>query len=91
MLLGAHPDMVKAMWRSCHGRELLADTAKGAMMIEAHIFQQLKIAEDVQTLVLSRSRNDNKPKFAENEWRDIVKNATAWSSRNAVRLVIAGS
>lgn len=90
VLKGAHPHMVEALWKSCHGRDALPDTAKGALMIEAHIFQTLKIAEDVETLVLSRQRNDSKPKFAENEWRDIVKNATAWCGRNAVRLVVSG-
>jgi len=91
VLKGAHPDMVTALWKSCHGREVLPDTAKGALMIEAHIFQKLKIAEDVQTLVLSRTRNNTRPLFAENEWRDIVKNATAWCNRNAVRLVLSGN
>jgi hypothetical protein len=91
VLKGAHPEMVTALWKSCYGRESLPDTAKGVLMIEAHIFKKLKIAEDVQTLVLSRARNNTRPPFAENEWRDIVKNATVWCNRNAVRLVFSGN
>jgi hypothetical protein len=91
VLQGAHPDLLTALWKSCHAREVLPDTAKGALMIEAHIFQKLKIAEDVQALVLSRTRNSTRPQFAENEWRDIVANASAWCTRNAVRLVFSGS
>jgi hypothetical protein len=91
LLKGAHPDMVTGLWKSCHGREALPDTAKGALMIEAHIFQALKIAEDVETLTLSRMRNDSKPPFNEKQWQEVLKNARTWCSRNAVRLIVSGN
>jgi len=91
VLKDADPRLLAALWDSCHDRKSLPDTAKGALMIEAHLFQKVKIAEDVQALVLSRSRAPGKPLFAENEWRDIVQNATAWCARNSVRLVFAGT
>ncbi|MFY9513490.1 MAG: hypothetical protein WAQ05_21200 [Rubrivivax sp.] len=89
LIKDAHPDLLRDIWDSCHQRRVLSDTSKGALMVEAHIFQKLKIAEHVQALVLSRKRSSTKPAFAENEWRDIINNAKAWCNRNAVRLVMA--
>jgi hypothetical protein len=90
VLMGAHPHMLADIWKSCHGRQSVPDTHTGDKLLEAHIFRRLKIAEDVETLVLSRQRNSTRPPFAENEWRDILKNAGEWCQRNAVRLVFSG-
>lgn len=90
VLLGAHPHMLDELWKSCHDRQVVPDTAKGDKLLEAHLFRRLKVAEDVAALVLSRQRNSTRPPFAENEWRDIMKNASEWCNRNAVRLVFSG-
>ena len=57
--------------------------------MEAHIFKKVKLAEDVQTLVLSRQRKKDDPAFSNAEWNTIVKNATKWCQRNGIRLTFA--
>lgn len=91
LLKDAYVDMVDGLWKSCHDRLPLADTSKANLMIEAHIFKKLKIAEDVQTLVLSRKRNDSKPAFTGSEWDTIIDNAEAWGKRFSVRVVFAST
>ena len=39
--------------------------------------------------MLSRKRSDKLPPWSENEWRDIISNATAWCQLNGVRLNFA--
>ena len=77
------------IWESCHDLRPLADTSSGDLLVEAHIFKKLKLAEDVHSLVLSRlSKNSARP-LSNQEWDVVVKNATKWCERNAIRLTYA--
>jgi len=78
-----------AFWASCYNRQKLADTNDGDLLVEAHLFKQLKISEDVQDLVLSRMRKDSDPAWTDAQWMVIIANATKWCKRNHVRLIFA--
>lgn len=77
------------IWESCHDLRSLEDTNEGDLLVEAHIFKKLKLAEDVQTLVLSRLPRSNKPAMSNQEWDTVVKNATKWCARYGIRLTFA--
>jgi hypothetical protein len=66
-----------------------ADTDSGDHLIEAHLFRRLKVAEDIQTLYLSRQRpeRDAGKDWTDVEWNAIRQNAREWCQRNGVRLV----
>lgn len=78
-----------ALWDGCYNRQLLPDTDDGDYLVEAHLFKKLKIAEDVQTLVLSRLRESRHTPWTDAEWQGIIVNATKWCKRNHVMLVFA--
>ncbi|HEY6643252.1 hypothetical protein [Povalibacter sp.] len=85
----AAPSMMQALWDSCYRNLVLPDTNDANDLVEAHIFKRLKIAEDVQALVLSRMRKGSDPAWTDTEWENIVTNARNWCKRNSVRLVFA--
>jgi hypothetical protein len=81
--------MMDLIWRSCYQNLLLPDTDSGDELVEAHIFRKLKVAEDVQMMVLSRQRKSSEQPWSNAEWTHIVGNARKWCQRNSVRLVFA--
>jgi len=81
--------MMDLIWRSCYQNLLLPDTDSGDELVEAHIFRKLKVAEDVQMMVLSRQRKSSEEPWSNAEWTHIVGNARKWCQRNSVRLVFA--
>lgn len=85
----ASPLLMRQLWTSCYSMHTLPDTDSGDELIEAHIFKKLKIAEDVQTVVLSRQRKNGEQPWSNAEWNHIVNNATKWCQRNSVRLTYA--
>lgn len=89
LLLGADDTLRGQIWSACHDGRVLSDSAAPNTLIEAHIFKQIKIAEDVQALVLSRTQKGTKPPWGEPQWKLIVENATDWCERNGVRLQFA--
>lgn len=84
----ALPALQKDVWAACRWNRILFDTKDAVKLIEAHLFQELKIAEDVQAVVLSRTVKRKVP-LTEPEWQRIVANARDWCTRNHVRLVFA--
>lgn len=82
--------LAREIWKSCYQGHVLEDTSDGDHLIEAHLFKEVRINQDVEMLVLSRSRRAESPKWAENEWRDIIANATKWCRVNGgIQLVFA--
>ena len=85
----ASTTMMRVLWSSCVDNIVLPDTDQAAELMEAHLFQELKVAEDVQAMVLSRMRKRSEPPFDDQQWRNIVDNARIWCRRNHVRLIFS--
>lgn len=80
--------LMPALWDSLVRRERQDDTALGELLVEAHIFRSLRMAEDVQTLFLSRQRSKDKAPLSNPEWETIKVNADVWCTRNSVKLML---
>lgn len=77
------------IWKSCHDYIPLPDTKDPGLLLEGHIFKKLKLAEDVQSLVLSRQAREKDQPLTSAQWDVIVKNAMKWCQRNGIRLTYA--
>ena len=89
LLERANSTLRRDLWASCYHRHYLADIEPGDMdlLLEAHLFKQIKMAEDIESLFLSRLRKSDLPQWPDAEWKNIINNATKWCQRNHVRLV----
>lgn len=79
----------RELWQSCHDSHSLADTDDGTYMIEAHLFQKVKVNRDVQALWLSRHHKKDAQPVTNEEWLAILKNAETYCRRNHIRLILA--
>jgi hypothetical protein len=79
------------LWPACYSGLRRADTSNGDFLLEAHIFKELKMAEDVQDLVLSRKPTGTAAPMSLDQWKTVIANATKWCKKNGVRLTFASS
>jgi hypothetical protein len=81
------------LWSSCHDHHRLGDPDPSDLnlLVEAHLFKQIKLAEDIQDLVLSRTQKSGRTPWSDQDWTTIIANATKWCRRNSVRLIFASS
>ena len=76
------------IWSSCFVGHSLEDTDEPIKLLEAHVFKNVKVNQDVEALVLSRS-NDKGEQYSTEEWNTVMNNAHEWCKRNKVRLLFA--
>lgn len=81
----AAPDLADAIWAACYNRRSLPDTAEASLLMEAHIFQDVKIAQHVEALYLSRNTRNGAMSNA--VWATVMGNARSWCARNSIRLI----
>ena len=79
-------DMGADIWQSCYRRQACVDSGRASLLLEAHIFQEVKLDQHVQALCLSRSVKDGE--LASDVWDTVKTNATSWCKENNVRLIM---
>lgn len=82
------PDqMCGAIWESCWMGRRLGDCSKSTLLLEAHLFRKIKVAQDIEALHLARDEvRDAKGNLIDNAtWQRIETNAREWCSRNHIR------
>lgn len=75
------------IWDAAIGKQRLPDTQSAFDLLEAHIFEQVKINKDVVMLKLSRKMPGDQRLEGE-EWRTIRRNAYEWGDRNHVAVYV---
>lgn len=79
-------ELVEDLWNSCYTGLTCENTPSMKRMIEAHIFAEVKMAEHVESITLSRITASGET-IPLDKWISIIDNAAAWSRRNNVRVL----
>lgn len=82
VLISASDDMLNALWQSCVNGHRPADSNDLFRLLEAHLFSEVRMDRDVDTLFLSWRRQDGDSPITAGEWETIKANAQVWSRRN---------
>lgn len=81
--------MSNAIWQSCYDNLRCEDTEDAFELLEAHVFDEVRIDKDVQELWLSRRKKDGE--IEGEQWAEVRRNAAEWATRNHVRLIFMSS
>lgn len=79
--------MANGIWDAGIKHKLCEDTDDAFDLLEAHIFEQVRIDRDVQELALSRRKKDGSEIPAE-RWELVKTNAREWGRRNNIRVMM---
>lgn len=82
--------MLKNIWQSCFSGFTCENTDDPYKLIEAHIFDKVKMNRDVDALYLSPLQADGTSASGA-EWNTIKLHANDWCTRNSVRLHLLGA
>ena len=82
-------DMLTDIWAGCFSGFTCENTADPYKLLEAHIFDKVKMNRDVEALYLSPLQADGSI-AAGAEWNTIKLHASDWCTRNSVRLHLLG-
>lgn len=75
----------EAIWKSCYDGIVLGETRDADLLLEAHIFEEVRMDQHVEALYLSRQTKEGS--LADDVWQTVRINAREWSRRNNVRLI----
>lgn len=79
ILIWASDTMAEQIFKSCHDGIVLSDTKSASDLLEAHVFSDVRMNRDVQTLVLAKEDNMSEDDF------DVCKHfAYIWARENNV-------
>ena len=79
--------MAETIWQTCFGRQRGADTKEPFLLLEAHIFDEVRINRDIEMLKLSRQLKGDQ-KLDGEKWQKVKRNAYAWGEKNNVRVFV---
>lgn len=80
------PGMARDIWNAGYKNQRCEDTAEALMLLEAHVFDEVRIDRDVEALVLARRTKDTE--IDAQVWETVKTNAREWARRNNVRLLL---
>jgi hypothetical protein len=78
--------MARGIWDAGYANQRCEDTKEPFLLLEAHIFDEVRINRDVEELVLAR--RTKKGEIDDQTWERVKVNAREWSKRNNVRLML---
>ena len=78
--------MQKDIWEGCMVKRRCSDTSEASLLLEAHVFESVKMDKDIQSLRLSRRTKDGQ--LDESEWELVKENAYEWAKRNHVAVYL---
>ena len=79
--------MAEQIWQTCFGKQRGADTKEPFLLLESHIFDEVKINKDIEMLKLSRRLKNDQTLDGE-KWAKVRRNAYAWGEKNNVRVFV---
>jgi len=92
VILHASPAMLNDLWDSCISGQRLQDTGnKPELLLEAHLFQSVKMKRDVEKVYISKQATDSEKMIAQvsgtklPDWDTVTDNLQKWCHRNGVR------